>query len=206
MMIVLSVIAVIAGLSLPRLTGLLKHQTLTASAEQVRQLLDRARIDAVEHGIILQVRYEPEGQKYVMLPFEAFQEPQEKQNQGVVSTSFTERSGIRSTGIDRRPTYQVRALSELCHFHTDRIVAGDMTGYSRLGEQWLGHLEDGLAARDTVWSSPILYYPDGSATNGVITVMDQERRYIQIHVRGLTGAVSATRVTQFPEVFGAMSN
>lgn len=207
MLMVLSVVAVIASLSWPRLTSFLKQQQLIGSAEQVRQLLDRARLEAVEQGIILQARFEPEGQKYVLLPFDAFQEqPQQSQSKGVVSTSFTDPSGSRSTGRDRRPTYRVQELNEVCHFHTDRIVAGDTSGFSRLGEQWLGHLEDGLAARDAVWTRPILYYPDGSATDGVVTVMDREKRYVRLHIRGLTGAVIATKVAKSPEVFGATTN
>ena len=111
-----------------------------------------------------------------------------------MSTSFTDPSGSRTTEGQTKETYQVYEMTEGCRFYIERADPGETSNFSRLGEEWLGHLENGFSARDTVWTAPILYYPDGSATDGIVTVVDEQNRFIELFVRGLTGAVRSTKV------------
>jgi prepilin-type N-terminal cleavage/methylation domain-containing protein len=194
LILVLTVVVTLASLSWPRLTRFLKQQSVQGNAEQVRQLLDRARIRAVEEGRPLQVRYEPHGRHFVLLPLDPV-DP----NGTPAATTTT----IRQPTTAGEP-FRVYELSEDCQFHIDSsLLTGEQTVIEQLGDAWLNHLENGLLARTVGWSAPIVYYPDGSSTDGLLTVMDQSRRYVKLSVRGLTGTVVAAPLAVLPEVLGA---
>lgn len=185
LLLVLGVIVVLAAMSWPRLTGIMKRQSVLGNAEQVRQLCDRARVRAVEEGQTLQLRYEPHGRHYVLLPHE----PVDPGAQPSASTS-----GISPGAVPAAP-YRVHQISEDCQFHVDSaLVSGQKLEVERLADPWLAQLENGAAARDIAWSLPILFFPDGSATDGQLTVLDRDRRYINLSIRGLTGTVQVSPI------------
>lgn len=188
------------SLAAPGLLRQLKNQTVQGNAEQVRQILDRARVQAIEEGRTIQVRYEPHGQKYVILPLDQF-DPNQSTGGGV-----NLREGAAASSSQFTP-YRVYNLEEACHFHVDSsLVSGQSLVTERLGEPWLWHLENGLGADQVGWSRPILFYPDGSATDGTIVVMDRDNRYIKLHVRGLTGAVWQEPLAVMSDRLGSTGN
>ncbi|WP_437194648.1 prepilin-type N-terminal cleavage/methylation domain-containing protein [Planctomicrobium sp. SH527] len=202
LLLVVSVLGIIAALSWPRLFNNLKLQTLQGNVEQVRQVLDRARVRAVEEGVTLQVRYEPQGRKYVILPQESLDT---NSSSGSNQTAGTTTS-IRTTTRMKEP-YRVYELGSECHFHVDNaLLSGQQTIIEKLDDSWLTQLQNGELARDVGWSTPILYFPDGSATDGSVVVMNQSRRYAKLHVRGLTGAVSVQPIAEMSEKLGATGN
>lgn len=195
LLLVLAVIVALAGLSWPQLSGFLKRESVMSDVEQVRQILDHARVQAVEDGVRYQFRYEPNGRKYLLLPYELLVE-----------------SGETSSSAGSPPTLPgeikqaiVHELSEECYFYTPTSLSGDPVVVERLPEAWLTMVRDGTMQRDVSWAGPIVYSPDGSASDGSVTVADQDRRYISLSVRGLTGAVVTSRLSQLPELFGASS-
>ncbi len=174
----------------------LKRESVMGNVEQVRQLLDQARVQAVEDGVTYQFRYEPNGQKYVLLPYE-------------ILNASNQQSG--STTQETAPALDftqaiVHELTEDCYFYTPTTLSGEVTILERLSDPWLELIQDGTMHRDVSWSSPILYSPDGAATDGAVTVADEDRRYISLSVRGLTGAVVTSRIDKLPELFGASTN
>jgi prepilin-type N-terminal cleavage/methylation domain-containing protein len=199
LLLVLMVMVTLAALSWPRLTRYLQQQGVQDNAEQVRQLLDRARVRAVEEGRTLQMRFEPHGRHYVLLPYEPV-DP----NQPLDSTAAAPFSASSGTAVIKTDPYRAYTLSEDCHFHVDsRLISGKQTIAERLADPWTAHLENGLAVKDIAWSAPILYYPDGSASDGSLVVMDAKRRYIKLHVRGLTGAVTSAPLALMSERLGS---
>lgn len=182
LLLALSILVTLATLSLPGLIRSLKQQGVQGNAEQVRQILDQARIRAVEEGRILQFRFEPHGTHYVLLPFEPLEE-----SAGSASPMTTTTFGKEPVRTD---PFRIYETSQGCYFHVDSsLLSGEKAVSERLDDPWLNHLENPTAGRDAAWSAPILYFPDGSATDGSLVVMDKYRQYIKLHVRGLTGAV-----------------
>lgn len=196
-MLVLAVIVSIAGLSWPQLSGFLKREGVMSDVEQVRQLLDHARVQAVEEGVRYQFRYEPNGRKYVLLPYELLL-PSENQ----ANSESTQSSSLP----ERFEKARVHELSEDCYFYSPTMLSGEPVVVERIPEAWLQMVENGVQHRDVSWASPIIYSPDGSATSGDVTVADQDHRYISLTVRALTGAVVTSRISKLPELFGASSN
>jgi len=195
-LLVLTIIVAIAALSWPQMSRFLQRESVMANAEQVRQLLDHARVQAVEDGVTYQFRYEPNGQKFVLLPYELLSTPTSQSSSNSQQTQT-------ATEIDRAIVYE---LTEDCYFYIPTTLSGETTVMERLGDPWLELIQNGSSHRDVSWSSPILYSPDGTAIDGAVTVADEDRRYISLSVRGLTGAVVTSRIDQLPELFGASTN
>lgn len=193
LLLVLGVVVVLAAMSWPRLTGIMRRQSVLGNAEQVRQLCDRARVRAVEEGQTLQLRYEPHGRHYVLLPHE----PVDPGTQ-----LPTPAAGTSPAAVPGEP-YRVHQISEDCQFHVDSaLVSGQKLEVERLADPWLAQLENGSAARDIAWSLPILFFPDGSATDGLLTVLDRDRRYINLSIRGLTGTVQVSPIEVLAQRLG----
>ncbi|HWL09468.1 MAG TPA: prepilin-type N-terminal cleavage/methylation domain-containing protein [Planctomicrobium sp.] len=197
LLLVLGVLGIMAAMSAPRMLNHLKQQTLQGNTERVRQLLDRARVRAVEQGRTLQVRSEPNGRHYIILPHDV---ADQSNASGNTTTQF------REAPVTTEP-FRVYQLAEECHFHVDNaLLSGESVSVERLDDQWLTEVTNGAEARAIAWSAPILFYPDGTATDGSVVVMDRNRRYMKLRVRGLTGAVSVTSPATMSEKFGATGN
>ncbi len=199
LILVISVLAVMATLSWPRLLSQLKQQTLNGNVEQVRQVLDRARVRAVVEGRLLQVRFEPHGRRYVILPFDP-PETDESSSDGRQTTTRI----VKTTASE---PFRCYTLADQCHFHVDNaLLSGESTTVERLDDLRLTELANPADARDVAWSAPILFYADGSASDGSMTVMDRSQRYIKVHVRGLTGGVSVSPAAVMSGKFGVTGN
>ena len=198
LMLVLAVIVALAGLSWPRLSSVLQRESVMGNVEQVRQVLDHARVQAVEDQLTYQFRYEPNGRKYLLMPNELLMSSQQQPGSG----------GTQQTSLlDDVPQAIIHELSEDCHFYVPNTLnANEPLVTERLPEPWLVMVQNGSQVRDVSWGPPILYSPDGSATDGSVTVVDKNQRYMTLSVRGLTGAVVTSRIDQLPELFGASSN
>ncbi|WP_437226181.1 pilus assembly FimT family protein [Planctomicrobium sp. SH661] len=199
LMLVLAVLATIATLSWPGLMRSLKQQSVQGNAEQVRQILDRARVRAVEDGRTLQLRFEPNGKRYVLLPLDPVDQSQ-------AAPASVSRTKSVSRTLSEEP-FRIYELSKECFFHVDSsFLSGEKQSTERLGEAWAAHLENPAELDQVAWSSAILYRPDGSATDGSVVVMDQDRQYIKLHVRGLTGAVWSEPIAVMAERLGRTGN
>jgi len=200
LMLALAILVTLATLSWPGLMRSLKQQSVQGNAEQVRQVLDQARVRAVEEGRILQLRFEPNGTHYVLLPLEPVDESQ------TVAPSATTTTHFQKEPVRTDP-FRIYALTQGCSFHVDSsLLSGEKTMAERLGDEWLGHLENASDGRDVAWSLPILYFPDGSATDGSLVVMDRDRQYIKMHIRGLTGANWSESLAVMAERLGKTGN
>ncbi|WP_417847405.1 pilus assembly FimT family protein [Thalassoglobus sp.] len=198
LILVLAVIVAIAGISWPRMSGFLKRESVMGNVEQVRQVLDHARVQAVEDGITYQFRFEPNGRKYVLLPYDLQVHADEQ-----ASASQT----LQGAGAGSIKLAMTHELSEDCQFYMPTTLISDQPMIlERLPEAWLKMVQNGVQHRDVSWSAPILFFADGSATTGAVTVVDEDKRYITVSVRGLTGAVVTSRISQLPELFGGSSN
>jgi len=198
LMLALGILITLATLSWPGLMRSLKQQSVQGNAEQVRQVLDLARVRAVEEGRALQVRFEPHGKRYVLLPFDPLDESSQQPSSAAATTTL-----INQAAPVHADPFRVYEVSQGCYFHVDNaLLSGETAFAERLGEEWMKHLENAAQAQDVAWSAPVIYYPDGSATDGTFVVMDQDRQYIKLHVRGLTGAVWAEQLAVMTERLG----
>ncbi|MEX0703286.1 MAG: prepilin-type N-terminal cleavage/methylation domain-containing protein [Planctomycetales bacterium] len=179
LLLVLVILAVAAGLVWVNVQGFHQRHRLGEAAEQVRKHLTAARLRAIETGVIHQFRYEAGGGGYRIAPFE----PMMSGADGTRVLTMTEQGG---------------ALPETMRFESPEAGANswgpapvppapvaspssNLTVY--LGP---GPALGGAAA----WSPPVLFAPDGTATDAALAIVDETGQRLEISVRGLTGAAT----------------
>jgi type II secretory pathway pseudopilin PulG len=140
---------------------------LKAATEDVRSILAGTRIQSLESDAVWQFRYEPGGNRYVRVPY------QQAADQSDTSGTAGRISLVLPEGITfSESTSSIAARSE-------PLSAADVQGLADAGEL------TGLK-----WSTPVLFYSDGTSTEATFQVIDDEVGEINVSVRELTGAVT----------------
>jgi len=169
-LLVLTLLAVIAGLAWPSVLRFRNEQTIKDTAERVRSELDRTRFRAIDTGLAYQFRYETGGRRFIAIPAE--REALAPTSSIVATQSAASRNayaGEIAEGLTFEPPADAPRVGEL--------VQGE----------WLTGIADAGALQQARWSPAILYRADGTATNAEFRVIDDDRRFIEFKVRELTG-------------------
>ena len=189
MILVLTILVVVAGLSWPQLLRYLRERAIREEAHSVRVELNGARIKAIDQGLTYQFRFEPDGQRFIVLPYD-------RPDIGAGS-SLDPATGAAATS---QPTALVPIVSgrlpKTCRFDVPQVTnatsgAEQRVWTEKLPDEWLLLIPDGNELRQTSWGPPIRFFADGTADDGMVTILDDDRRRIEISVRGFTGTVSS---------------
>lgn len=146
------------------------RDTQTGSAtEEVRALLAGTRILALDRDETWQFAYEPGGNHYVRVPLSAVTEDasEENANQGKHSDTLPATITFGESG-GTGSTISSELLTGLAD-------AGELSGVS--------------------WSSPILFYSDGTSSDAKFEIVDEYGNARTILVRDLTGGVTVKEGT-----------
>ena len=212
LILVLAVLIMVGALSAPSFVGWAENQRLRKSGDIVQTAWARARIRAMKSGETIVFRYEIGGSRYRV---EAWQTPGEMAGFG-----FTDEFGLNNNDPLLLPSAD----------GDDPSLANDNTAPapSPLGpEMGLDSAEQALPRgitfvgseielderdlfmRDQVmqdsmptsWSSPILFYPDGSASQTKLQLTDTSfNRFVLVSLRGMTGLAQVTDILSLEEV------
>lgn len=174
LLLVLAVMAVIAGLSWPRMLRYMQENSIRQNVEVVRRELAATRILAIESGLTYQFRFEPNKQSFIVLPFD--------RPESVATTD--------PLATPTKVKTVVGQLSADCHFSPAKDQFGNLQGGQQLDEVWMSLLKNGAQFRDTVWSQPILFRPNGESQDIQLSLLDRLGNQITLKVRGLTGSVT----------------
>lgn len=171
MLLVLTILAVVAGLSWPLLDRPYADRQLLRAGEEVRQVLASARLNAIEHGVFYRFVYEQGGRTYLVEP-EAVGTSAPPAGRGGPSPAML--GTTASAGTDTRAPQVLRELPPGLVFQPG---AGPVvTGF--------------LAPPGGTWSMPVVFQPDGSAADAGFRIVDAERsKSVRLSIRGLTGTV-----------------
>lgn len=182
MLLVLGVIAVFAGMTVPSVVRMYNQQKITASAERVREVIASARGRAIETGLIYQFCCEPGGRAFVVVPFELDQSSAAGNQQGASTLVASRAAGQLPAGI------QFRSLNAV-----NLPDASMTTSGQKLSSALLEGLPNAGDLSGVNWSSPVLFKPDGSAgADTEVVLADGHSQTIRLRVRAFTGAVSMT--------------
>lgn len=176
LLIVLGLLIVISGFAAPNLIDRLRDSTVYRGAETVREVLAEARTYAIDSGIDYQFRFEPDGQFFVVLPTEI--EP------GTTNSLINESASAE----------YMRLSGQLEDSLFLRSMADQPEATEQLEAVWFGGLNDSGTLATKTWSAPIYFRFDGSATDKIFRVTDEQGRTAELSVRGLTGAVRLSPV------------
>jgi type II secretory pathway pseudopilin PulG len=176
MLLVLAILVAMTTVAMPVVGRMYDTHRIRQAALEVRTKLSAARLRAVDQGEPFECRLEPEGRNLVILV------------QGTSGLRFgsqeTESSQNRRTSSEGMRV----ELPEPLYFWTADEVR------TRLDEKALRGLpsREGLDGR--AWSAPIVFAPDGRSNDAAFEIRDSEGRAVELQVRGLTGAASASSV------------
>ncbi len=180
MLLVLVVLLAVASVAWPRLERLYADRQLKQTAEELRVKLTGARLHSIDAALIYQFRYEPGGRRFLIVPYE----------RDVPQTRQTGANDV--AGPDEcREWNHAGELPEDIQFQTPDDQDAET---EKVAQEWLNGLPDAGELAATVWSAPLLYYPDGSATDAALELIDSDRQSVRLAIRGLTGAASLSRV------------
>jgi type II secretory pathway pseudopilin PulG len=192
-MIVLSLLAIIAVVSMPAFTGMLRSQRLRSAAESVRTEWMRAHIRAMKTGRIHVYRFENGGRHFEIIPWVSDDDALESSADAdaqAMSSGMATASGTAAGGVDLD---EGPGLPEGVIF-----VGGEATADSR--GLSVAEAISGGGGTDGQWGAPVLFYPDGSATDAYVIVANDQQQAVRIELRGLTGLASVGEILSLEEL------
>lgn len=189
-LLVLAVLGAMAAISYPNLHRFMSDQKIQEATEMVRTHLAGTRNKAIDAVLIYQFRYEPGGNRFLVIPHE----PDSTQTAGAVDAQGQVSSGdtlYRFAGMLRPGVKFIVPTSGLSELGIPVVETPVPVADWQI--QGLV-LPDGSNLAGANWSEPILFYPDGSAADSFLRLEDETGHIMELTVRGLTAAVSATPV------------
>jgi prepilin-type N-terminal cleavage/methylation domain-containing protein len=185
MIVGLAVLGTLLALAVPAVLKPLAREELHDAAKQVQQSLAQARQEAIETGQAHEFRFEPGGRRFEVAPRDTAPTPSSRGLGGMelASADFADR-GAHARDWDRAMAVQPEPVQ-------DELPAG--ATFSKIAEGPVGdEAEKPNAAAEAEhaagdWSPPIVFYPNGRASNARIRLMGQGDEHVDIVLRGLTG-------------------
>jgi prepilin-type N-terminal cleavage/methylation domain-containing protein len=179
LVLALAVIAAVAAIAWPMMIRFSGEQTLRQNVEAVRARLARTRLTAIEAGLVYQFRYEPNGRRCLVLPFERPLAQGDAASSPATTSTYPAyelqlEDGLQFLQAPPGPPLLTAAPATLERLSEDTLMAfGVPTSLAQVG-----------------WASPILFAPDGTAQDASLYVADAGGRYQLVSVRGLTATAS----------------
>ena len=185
LLIVMAVLAAVAGLVLPSMRGPLDKSRLTGAAKELQASLAKARSLAIREGSLVSFRYEIAGGRYVIeripAPVNAtitvLEDP---------SGAATTPSGL-STESAEAPARPIDGKGE-----SNLISMTLREGRLPVGVTFAEPVTSGLIASEPSatslqrWSDPIHFQPSGLTEDATIRVTGQRDFVVDVTLRGLT--------------------
>jgi len=188
LLLVLSLLAVLVGLSWPSVERYLVENRLRGSIRDLRRIVGGARAKAIETGLVYQFRYEPGGRKYIVLPQEL---PETASASGVAQAD--------ASGKTVKTPTDSGELDESCFFPTAVPMQPGQITVERLSQDVLALLETpSFGLNNVSWSTAVRFFPDGTAEDISLDIENKNKLSMNFSVRGLTGVVYSGEVVRKP--------
>ncbi len=171
MLLVLTVLATLAGVMAPAALSMFDGYGLRRSAEAVRSDCTRARLSAVQQGVPYEFRAEVGGTRWVIVPAEREATGPADAPPDDLSNWTPVRSGTLADGVT---------------FPSGGALT---TAANRPPAEYFEGLPDAASLSQAAWSAPVRFLPDGTAVPAAVVLAD-EGGVVRVVVRGLTGTAS----------------
>lgn len=182
LVLALAVLAIIIGLTWPAVTRFIGENRLKEDTGNLRNELASTRSRAIRNGVTFQFRFEPGGRRYLILPLER------------PLSAASSQTGSSSSSTNSELQVQAWQLADGNRFEVQdpatglNLSAQPLT--ERLSEDWVQMFGGSAQLAQVSWSPAIQFRPDGTSDDVYFFVLDEEGRYQQVTVRGLTSGVS----------------
>ncbi len=196
LMIVMALLALMVAIVWPSLSRPLQRSATQQAARQLLEDLGRARLNAIESGRAMAVRYEPGGVRYSIMPADASPDDDD-----VRESTFSESDATAQTDSDvPEIDLVIEGMLDDDVVFQDPAAADDLSIPldSTLGDMLADEMAETEAVEPLVqdetaevgWSAPVLIYPTGRAENASFVLLGPDGYFVTVTLRGLTGAVS----------------
>ena len=188
MMLVLAVLVAVGAMVLPALHGPLEDQRLLKSADLIRAQWTKARVTAMKNGRMYVFRYVTATDQYAIEPWSGEVDATEASQEALTGQTLplpqatTEKRHMLGVAGQRLPDGV-------------QFFMGETQADNRLAQTAADTAAP--AAENAV--SPIVFYPDGSTSDARL-VLTNERFFVEITLRGLTGMVRVSELLSSEEL------
>lgn len=204
LLLVMGILALVGGIAWPLISQAYVNIKLRNAAEQIQAVWGKARVDAISSGLPHVFRFEKERGDY-----------------SVVSWQDENAALEAATPMAQNNFVPGMAMSPPVMPSPAPGTAGAVTNYGGAATTQGPKLPEGMIftnidrtsdtramAADAQFSSigitstsiPVVFYPDGTASDAVLTITNSKGRYITLNLRGLTGITRVGEITLGPEI------
>jgi prepilin-type N-terminal cleavage/methylation domain-containing protein len=190
LMLVLVLLVIAGSLALPAITGAFASVRLRRAGDAVLAHWAQARARAIETGVAYQFTFTPESGDYRLEPWTGAPLDDRSATTAPTTTaveSATAAAEAEETGDNLMDSAIVAAkLPDSVVFQGgQRATIDPLSGETRI---------DPLQAGARAAPSPILFFPDGAASQATIVLQNDRSQYVRLTIRGLTGVARASAV------------
>jgi type II secretory pathway pseudopilin PulG len=206
-LLTLGLLVIMSAMALPQLESAFKNQRLRTAADIVRTSWNKARIEAMNSGVIQVFRFEIEGNRFRLDPLAtdaaaqavAVESPLARSGAQIMiaEDAGSARKNLTGASADAYPVLP----KDICFVSSQAAVdTRSMLAANSMATPGNALANDSLSAGDLFytgggWSEPIFFYPDGTTTSVQLWLRNGDGRMIQIALRGLTGTIKVGKVT-----------
>jgi type II secretory pathway pseudopilin PulG len=195
MLLVLAIMVAVAALVLPALRGPMEDQQLRKAAELIRADWATTRVTAMKTGRIQLFRYDVGANTYTLEAWQGDADDAEPQASATAAPEPTMTAGQDGDITHGPASPGLGTLPSNITFYR-----GEMVSDARSAQV------DGTASNPSASSASssgssqmIVFYPDGTATDASL-VLTNERFFVELRLRGLTGQSQASDLLSQQEI------
>ncbi len=175
--LVLALLVVISSVTVPLLSKSLSHARLQHSGDLVRAAWGKARLAAMRAGESYVFRYEPKGSRFQIVSLAATT-AENADEVNALPPEDAEDAEYAAEDILRLS--RSRLLEEIV------FASGDVASVPQMAAA--------AAATKSGWSAPIVFYPDGTASDATVLLANPSGLTLRVTLRGLTGISRAGQI------------
>ena len=200
-MLVLALIVLIGALAVPAFNRAFETQRLREGGDAIRTAWAKGRIEAMKSGRAMLFRYELAGNQYILEPWHGADEYLELGEAAAATMIIAEeqQQPMVTDQIGSPTKGRTTSLATFGRIHT--LPKGILFYGSEQNLDVRGLITQQQIGLDTTlntsaqWSPPVLFYPDGSASESEVRLTDSEmKRFVLVRLRGLTGIAYVTDI------------
>jgi Tfp pilus assembly protein FimT len=192
LLLAVALMAIMGAIAWPYVSNAYLGVKLRSAAQQIQSEWGKARVKAISTGLPHVFRFNTQAADYSVVPWQEENAALEASMPIPVSnvtaapsmpTSVTTYGGAATTSGPKLPDGMsfvgIQRTSDTRSLATDAQLS---------------------SAGVTATAPPVVFYPDGTSTDAVLTITNGKGRNITINLRGLTGVTRVGEITAGPEV------
>lgn len=195
LLLVMSLLAIMASITLPQIAWLLGDQRIVRGGNLLREELMRARLDAMRSGRIYVLEAEVESSNIRVRPYFSLTDSVNAIDQTGSQSALlngAEQAQVATAVVDPTQVEESERVIELPESVSVANVA--VVSSIRASEIEQATLEN----QSEGYGQPILFYPDGTTSTAAVVLTHPVHGRLTVKLRGITGDVTLTDLVANP--------